>query len=124
MQNWNDGKVQEFKDRRVYDVAHSTLKRNGCPTEAAAPAEKAEQAAGENAVYLFATATCPNCKIACAALDKAGVVYEKILANDNPEAAKKFEIKQAPTLVIVENGTASKYAGVSDIKRYIAGQNA
>ena len=124
VQNWNDGKVQEFKDRRVYDVAHSTLKRDGCPTETAAPAAKAEQAAGENGIYLFATATCPNCKIACAALDKAGVVYEKILANDNPEAAKKFEIRQAPTLVIVENGTASKYAGVSEIKRYLAGQNA
>ena len=124
VQNWNDGKVQEFKDRRVYDIAHSTLTRSGCPTEAAAPAEKANEAAGENGIYLFATATCPNCKIACATLDKAGVVYEKILANDNPEAAKKFEIKQAPTLVIVENGAASKYAGVSDIKRYLAGQNA
>ena len=29
VQNWNDGKVQEFKDRKVYDLMHSTLRRAG-----------------------------------------------------------------------------------------------
>ena len=28
VQNWNDGKAQEFKDRKLYDVAHSSLKHS------------------------------------------------------------------------------------------------
>ena len=73
----------------------------------------------ENATYLFATATCPNCKIACGILDKAGVKYEKIYANDKPELAKHYGIMQAPTLVVIENGKVGKYAGVSEIKKHL-----
>ena len=73
----------------------------------------------ESATYLFATATCPNCKIACALLDKAGVVYDKIYANDEPEKAHQFGIKQAPTLVVINDGVVQKYTGVSDIKKYL-----
>ena len=29
VQNWNDGKAQEFKDRRTYDIANSVLRRAG-----------------------------------------------------------------------------------------------
>ncbi len=70
-------------------------------------------------VYLFTTATCPNCKIAVSLLDKAGVIFNKLLANENVEAVNALGIKQAPTLVVVENGAASKYTGVSDIKKYL-----
>ena len=68
---------------------------------------------------LFTTATCPNCKIACSLLDKAGVAYNKLLANENVDLVNEFGIKQAPTLVVVENGVATKYTGVSDIKKYL-----
>ena len=57
--------------------------------------------------------------IACTLLDKAGVAYTKLLANENAEMATELGIKTAPTLVVVENGNVSKYAGVSDIKKYI-----
>ena len=73
----------------------------------------------ENAVYLFATATCPNCKIASSFLDKAGVVYEKLYANDKPQLAAHYGIKQAPTLVVINNGEVNKFAGVSEIKKYL-----
>ena len=120
VKNWNDGKAQEYKDRLVYNVGRSKLTHTG-PKETvfAEETSAAPETETDSAIYLFATATCPNCKIACAALDKAGVVYEKILANDQPEAAKKFGIKQAPTLVIVDNGDVQKYVGVSDIKKYL-----
>ena len=123
VKNWNDGKAQEYKDRKVYDIGHSRLthigpKENGVTVEAAAPAAACEEKNGD-AVYLFATATCPNCKIAAAALDKAGVIFEKILANEQPDMAKQYGIRQAPTLVIVKDGEIEKYAGVSDIKKYL-----
>ena len=125
VQNWNDGKSQEFKDRKVYDVGHSRLTHVGVKGAAVA-AETAEveaalePMASDNATYLFATATCPNCKIAGAALDRAGVVYEKVYANDDPETARKFGIRQAPTLVIVKNGETETYTGLAEIKKYLA----
>ena len=119
VQNWNDGKTQEYKDRKVYDIGRSTLTHEG-PLHAYVPEEApAAPADAETGVYLFATATCPNCKIACAALDKAGVAYQKIYANEEPEKAEAFGIRQAPTLVVVANGETAKYAGVSEIKKYL-----
>ena len=38
VQNWNDGKAQEFKDRKVYDIGHSHLTHTG-PVVAAPAAE-------------------------------------------------------------------------------------
>ena len=64
---------------------------------------------------LFATKTCPNCKIAAALLEKAGIEFEKVYAEDEPELAKDLGIKQAPTLAVAEE----KFSGVSDIKKYI-----
>ncbi len=117
VQNWNDGKSQEYKDRKVYDIANSKLTRSGAPAEVCAPAEEA--VAEQSGSYLFTTATCPNCKIACAILDKAGFGYEKLLASDYPELVEQFGVRQAPTLVVVKNGVAEKYAGISDIKKYL-----
>ena len=118
VQNWNDGKAQEYKDRAVYNIETSKLKKNGVVVE-----EKAEDACecdSDNGIYLFKTATCPNCKIAMTFLDKAGVKYEQILATaENKALVDKFGINQAPTLVVVENGNVSKYKGVSDIKKYL-----
>ncbi len=121
VQNWNDGKSQEYKDRKVYDIANSRMTRNGRPAEAPAEACACEQKADvADGVMLFATTTCPNCKIAAAALDKAGVAYNKIYANEQPEMAEQFGIRQAPTLVVVQDGAVAKYAGVSEIKKYLA----
>ena len=116
VKNWNDGKAQEYKERKVYDISRSTLKRNGAP-EACACEEKTE--GGAEATYLFTTATCPNCKIACALLDKAGVQYEKLLANEHVDLVETYGVKQAPTLIVVKDGMVSKYVGVSDIKKML-----
>ncbi len=117
VQNWNDGKSQEFKDRKVYDIANSKLTHDGVKEEACDCASN--DAVMADGVYLFTTATCPNCKIAVSLLDKAGVIFNKLLANENVEAVNALGIKQAPTLVVVENGVANKYTGVSDIKKYL-----
>ena len=122
VQNWNDGKSQEYKDRKVYNIATSVLKKDGSLSEAIAEAA-AEAVMGADAytdgVYLFTTSTCPNCKIACSLLDKAGFGYEKLLANEHPQLTADFGIKQAPTLVIVKDGKVEKYTGVSDIKKLL-----
>ena len=68
---------------------------------------------------LFATPTCPNCKIAVPMLEKAGLPFEKIYANDQPNLAKSFGVMQAPTLVVSDGKEYKKYTGVSEIKNYV-----
>ncbi len=115
VQNWNDGKSQEYKDRQVYDIETSVLKN--ARAEKAADVEENIEAVAET--ILFATKTCPNCKIAASLLDKAGVGYSKLYAEDEPDLARDLGIKQAPTLLVGDK----KLTGVSDIKKYLEGLN-
>jgi len=117
VKNWNDGKSQEFKDRKEYNIENSVLTHSG-PKESDADCA-CQQAALADGVYLFTTATCPNCKIAVPLLDKAGVAYVKLLAEENAELVTALGIKQAPTLAVVAGGDIAKYVGVSEIKKYI-----
>ncbi len=114
VQNWNDGKTEEYKQRKLYDVANSKMD----PVKHPQAEEKAEEActcAEADGYYLFTTKTCPNCPVAKANLDRAGIAYTVVDAEENAELSDKYGIRQAPTLVIVKDGQAEKVAGVSAI---------
>jgi ribonucleoside-triphosphate reductase len=118
VQNWNDGKVQEFQDRKEYQPDHSQLEgRRLCDREEAAPAS-VEAPAAEAKLLLFTTKTCPNCKIAKAELDKANLPYEVLDAAENVALVKQYGIMQAPTLMVVAGDNAQKFAGAGAIKRF------
>ena len=120
VQNWNDGKRQEYEERKEYDIAHSVLKKGGVKNEpiveeAPAQAERCD----EKGIKLFATKTCPNCKMAAAMLDKAGIPYEKIYAEDNKDLVAKYKIVQAPTLIVQDENGITEYRNASNIKKYV-----
>ena len=191
VQNWNDGKAQEYKDRMVYNIGRSHLTHIGphaAPndnTEAviaaigerpccgpveptvqnAEPVKNAAETGTQNTepvkkvpettdltgtenkqdtkpesrkdskekesvtiavkpedsvtVLLFKTPSCPNCKAAGAILDKAGVAYEPLNANEERELVMKYGVKQAPTLILDNGESFEKYRGVSDIKGWL-----
>ena len=123
VQNWNDGKSQEFKDRLVYNVGTSVLKGTVKPVEAApvceAPAQEAP-AAVEGKAILFSRVTCPNCRVAEGLLAKAGIAYEKLIADENLDLCKQYGIKGAPTLVITDGENHTNYYSVPEIKKYLA----
>ena len=126
VQNWNDGKAQEYKERKVYDIASSRLTRHGVPSHeipsqetAACGSAAEEQTPSKSSVVLFSTPTCPNCKIATSKLEKANVQFVKVNADENPELVRKYSIKAAPTLVVEEDGGARTYKGLSDIIKFI-----
>ncbi len=122
VQNFNDGKAQEFKDRKEYVIERSVLKRSGVPADCGCT-EKAETSALlKDGVYLFATKTCPNCKAMAMLLDKAQIPFEKIYVEDNEDLAKALGLKQAPTLVDVKSGNAELFVNVVAIKGYISGK--
>ena len=118
IQNWNDGKAQEYKERKVYSQEKLTKK---APIDRSAQKNDEETVvcdSCENKAILFATPTCPNCKAAAMFLDKAGVGYEKLMANENPDLVAMYEIKQAPTLVVISDGKVEKFANLSNIKAF------
>ncbi|HIU99615.1 MAG TPA: ribonucleoside triphosphate reductase [Candidatus Stercoripulliclostridium merdipullorum] len=119
VQNWNDGKSQEFKDRKVYNIATSRLTHTGVKHEDG----KQEAVAAPAKTYLFTTKTCPNCRVAKQILDAAGVAYDVIDANENAALAKQYGIMAAPTLVVADGAEAKKYTYVSDIKQYVGSRN-
>ena len=127
VQNWNDGKAQEFKERKEYNVARSKLTHQGpveIPrpgTKEPAPMVKAAEEALKGAI-LFATPTCPNCRIACSYMDKAGFQYEKLMADENADLAGKYGVKQAPTLIVPKGDGFEKIAGAGAIKAYVTGK--
>ena len=123
VQNWNDGKTQEYKERKVYSQEKLTSKTyiDRTATVTDEPTKEACACEAEATAILFATPTCPNCKAAAMFLDKAGVSYEKLMANENPDLVAKYEIKQAPTLVIASGSEVRKYANLSNIKAFTEG---
>ena len=137
VQNWNDGKAQEYKNRTVYDILHS-----GAPAAKPVEAEKKEEqpaVGGKHATrtmvtmtkddvkiqhpdtvkYLFTTSTCPNCKIAKKMLAEAEEEYQLIDAEKNPELVSRYGIMQAPTLVVIEGDETKKYVNASNIQKYV-----
>lgn len=119
VQNWNDGKAQEYKDRKLYDMGHSTLRRKpeGPHDVPETQASKKAQESAEDGVFLFTTKTCPNCKIAREFLK--GETYQAVDAEENPELSDAYGIMQAPTLVLVKNGEVRKFVNASNIKKYV-----
>ena len=69
---------------------------------------------------LFSRVTCPNCKVAESLLNKAGVAYEKLIAEENVELCKRYGIKGAPTLVITDGENHVNYYSVPEIKKSLA----
>ena len=117
VQNFNDGKAQEFKDRKVYNIENSVLRRDGVSKTIEVAEESSAVLA--DGVYLFATKSCPNCKAMAQLLDRAGISFEKIYVEDNEDLARELGLRQAPTLVEVTAGNAEKFVNVVAIKGYI-----
>lgn len=116
VQNWNDGKTQEFKDRKVYDIEHSTLKTHKQEQKQEAACCAAPTLSGP---VLFTRNGCPNCKTSKMMLDKAGVKYRVINAEEDVEATKKYGVKKAPSLLVPDGNGFKAYDNASEIRKYI-----
>ena len=122
VQNWNDGKSQEYKNRTVYDILHSNLKAK--PAEQKLEQEqpvKTEQetvveTAKEKNTYLQRQPV-RTVKLQKKLLE--GEEYQVIDADQNPEMVRKFGIMQAPTLVVFDGDKMHKYVNASNIQRYV-----
>lgn len=126
VQNWNEGKIQEYKNRKLYDVEHSKI--NVLKDKAFVPDETGKTGSHQEmteltftpkvtARYLFTTKTCPNCAKAKEILSDED--YIVIDAEEEPELTEKYGVMQAPTLVVVEGDSSEKFVNASNIQRYV-----
>ena len=116
VQNWNDGKAEEFKERKLYNIDTSRLVILA-QREKEQNALEASEVCAPGIPLLFTTPTCPNCKIAKSMLDNAGIEYSVIDAISEPDEARRYGIKLAPTLVDCDG---NKYSSVQMIKKFAA----
>ena len=134
VQNWNDGKAQEFKQRKTYYIGRDgDLKKEILETDAGAlrhavrmsstepensPKKQAECEAPEK-LLLFGTRICPNCRAARAKLEKAGIPFIYVLAEEQPELARKYGVMQAPSIVRLFDENWVLIAGLPNIQKMI-----
>lgn len=111
VQNWNDGKLQEYQNRTEYRMGNNISRIGGVRQAEQTPAQ-----VGKGSTYLFTTKTCPNCSLAKKYLQN--VDYTIVDAEENMELAVKYGVRQAPTLVIVAGQSQQKYVNVSNIRKY------
>ena len=119
VQNWNDGKVQEFKDRKEYALeGHPFVKEQHKTLEPKAEATAQIEPVSEkpSVRYLFTTKTCPNCQMAKRFLKD--ISYIPVDAEENPDMCRKFKVMTAPTLVVDEGDESEKFELLSAIKKY------
>lgn len=124
VQNWNEGKLQEFKERKLYvtdqNMDHNKTKESKEGNITAHTSKQVDDKMTNQKVsykYLFTTKTCPNCTIAKEYL--ANEEYELIDAEENAELVKKYNVMQAPTLVVVQGDQAQKYVNAFNIKKFV-----
>ena len=123
VQNWNDGKTQEYKQRREYDIGSSMANFDSASHGISASCEcesNVTLAVETGRIVLFATKTCPKCKISAQLLEKAGISFEKVYYEDDPDFAKKYNTKQAPTLLYFAGDDVTLFSDITGVKEFIA----
>ena len=127
VQNWNDGKVQEYQDRQEYDLERSHLEgRRLCDREEniSSPADPVPSFQMEDGLFLFTTDTCPNCIIAKRGLDAAGLSYSVLNVSEHRDLAEQYQICQAPTLIVRQGNHEEKLDNLSLIRSYVLNKGA
>ena len=133
VKNWNDGKSQEFRDRKVYDAAKShfgdAAKHHGsacCGAEEGTEfleenvsSEAMER--GDSTPILITTTTCPKCRIIRGYMDEHGIDYRVVVAGEEEadRLISQFRVTSAPTLIAIENGQRKAFNDIPEIRAYL-----
>ncbi len=135
VKNWNDGKAEEFKERKVYDMGDSHFhehlygQQQDGAEENAAMDGGAHMEAGDSVLVspkkeyrylLFTTPTCTNCRMIEKMLSDNGIAYTLIDATEHQDLVEKYNVSRAPSLVIDSTDEDTKIlSDVSKIVTYI-----
>lgn len=128
VQNWNDGKREEYRERRVYNVTDTVDTSYipareavccACHTDDLVP--ELHTLASASKLVLVTADKCPNCAMAKRFLDSRGVGYSVVNGTEDEAFADLYDIKQAPTLLVLDCDGAmeAKYTNLSNIRKFV-----
>jgi ribonucleoside-triphosphate reductase len=120
VQNWNDGKAQEYKNRKEYCIDENAMPKHAKARVESALADETMVPSKSAKATLFVTHTCPNCPLAIQLLERAKLPYTKVYAEEDMPRALGLGIVKAPTLVLEGAGAPQLFAGLEGIQKYIA----
>lgn len=129
IKHWNDGKTQEFKQRKEYDAYgdYNTLParsinsptsrkidNNKVSADSTLLAELGNSDSSEEKIILFTTNQCPNCPTAKNEL-KDIPYLEMMDAEEQMDLSNHYGIRSVPSLIVECEGKVDRYTGVGDI---------
>ena len=112
VQNWNDGKLEEYKERKTYNIStskfdpskdgvHALKNKQVKPEVATAPTSRTKIDLNNVELVLFTTPTCPKCQVAKRNFDQHGISYTVIDATTRGDLVDRYQVSTAPTLVLL-----------------------
>ncbi len=126
VQNWNEGKTQEFKDRKLYNLDKKYIAKNADIKNVAEPhsykATKNMNLEESNKIMLFTTKTCTNCTMVKSFLDQANIAYDLIQAEENSELVEKYGVRSVPAMVVENELEFTLYVNASNIRNFVEKQ--
>ncbi len=122
--NWNDGKAQEFKDRRVYLTSDSVTKANSLKEEFDVHEQEnivveddfTSKNSNSNTIKVYVQDHCPKCKGAVQRLRLKGFEFETINCMENQEEAISLGLTQTPTII---DSNGKRYEGANAASGFI-----
>lgn len=121
VQNWNEGKTQEFRERKLYDLRkdENFVKKlvTAYRTDNVGQGPK-KVLDGADTIMLFTTKSCPECIAAKAFLKKASISYSEVAAEDNTNRVAEYGIKSVPTLVVQSGSEIQRFINASNIHSF------
>jgi ribonucleoside-triphosphate reductase len=118
VRHWNDGKAQEFIERKEYEVDTNHLEVRAYEESVKREEQEIIELTNNVKKYLITTKTCPNCHVAKKYLNSHNGLM--ILdADEHTDVVEKYNIQSAPTLIIINDNIVSKYTGLSNIRKYV-----
>ncbi len=104
IQNWNDGKAQEFQDRQEYISEKSVLKAKEVMSDLRAAVDKANQEEKEavptnDILTIYVQDHCPKCKGAEQRLELSGVEHKVVNCSQNMDEARRLNLTETPTII-------------------------
>ena len=122
VQNWNDGKSQEFKDRKEYNIGTSKFTGKKAGAQQVEVKDFAYNDGKDKQLLLFTMQNCPHCVSIKKYLKELGINYIEIdweASEQNAKLAKQYGIIFAPTMVVVSGDQHQVFARPENIIKFI-----
>ena len=116
--NWNDGKSQEFKDRKEYIPENSILKAKDKEVFKKTKLEDKIETFDyrPNKVTVFVQDHCPKCKGVSQRLRLNKIDFDTVNCNENVELVEKLGLRETPVIIDTDG---KRYIGPNSANEYL-----